>query len=260
MGERRKKLAVMLPVAAAIIVLLAISCSHLTAGKGAPSYSPGDRWTWQVTRQELDPLTDNITSTRTYEQTIECTGDETRNGYRGSTFRLTVSGQPLRYGRIFRVREGKEVRELLSESFENDAKIGEYLYSAPMLVRRFPLRVGLRFSDAKAVTGYDNATGIQSIEGFETRVTEVVARETLMMPAAVETYRLRSWGAFTGTMTTASARSRIIVTYEETIWYSESVKEAVGSISETTTVAVTPLATSVTKTREERVLSSYSAK
>ena len=43
-------------------------------------------------------------------------------------------------------------------------------------------------------------------------------------------------------------------------WYSESIKEVVKSMSETTTVVVTPLATSVTKMREERVLTSYSLK
>lgn len=158
------------PGAVVIVLVLAASYLCLTAEKGAPSYSVGDRWTWQVTRQELDPLTDNVTATRTYEQTIEYVGEETRDSYKGGIFKLTVSGQPTQYGQIFRVMEGTS----------------------------------------------------------------------------------------TGTMTTGDTMNQIIITYEENLWYSESVKEAVKSTSETTTVVVTPLATSVTKTREERVLSSYS--
>ena len=99
---------------------------------------------------------------------------------------------------------------------------------------------------------------MESIDAFETRVTEVVGKETLIMPAAIDTYKLRTWGTSTGTMRTATATSRILITYEENLWYSESIKEVVKSISETTTVVVMPLATSVTKTREERVLNSYS--
>lgn len=185
-------------------------------------------------------------------------GDETRGGYKGGTFRLTLPDRPTQYGQIFRVTGGNEVCELLSESFENDQKISEYIYQAPILLRKFPLRVGLRFSDAKAVSGHDNSAGVESIDAFETRVTEVVGKETLIMPAAIDTYKLRTWGTSTGTMRTATATSRILITYEENLWYSESIKEVVKSISETTTVVVMPLATSVTKTREERVLSSYS--
>lgn len=211
-----------------------------------------------MTRQSLDPLTDNITSTRNYSQTIEYTGEGTRNGYEGGIFKLTVTDQSTQYAQIFRVTEGDEERELLSESFENDIKTSEYLYSAPILFRKFPLRVGLRFSDAKAVSGYDNSVGVESINAFETRVTEVVTKETLMMPAAIDTYKYRSWGTSTGTMHTENATSQIIITYEENIWYSESVKEVVKSTSEATTVVVTSLATSVTKTREEKTLTSYS--
>ena len=258
MRKEQKRLVTIALAAAVIVVVLVASYLFLTAEKGAPSYSLGDRWTWQVTRQELDPLTDDITSIRTYSQTIEYKGKETRGGYSGGIFNLTVSGQPTQYGQIFRVTEGGEIRELLSESFENDQKISEYLYSAPILIRKFPLRVGLKFSDAKAVSGYDNAAGVESIDAFETRVTEVVAKETLMMPAAINTHKLQSWGTSTGTMTIGGATSRIVMTYGENLWYSESIKEVVKSVSETTTVVVTPLATSVTKTREERVLTSYS--
>lgn len=246
-----------LPVAVIAAALVA-SCCLLTT-EGPPSYSPGNRWTWQVTKQGLDPTTDNVTSTRTYEQTIEYLGEQTRNGYTGGVFKLTASDLPTQYAQIFKVTEGNEVRELLSESFENDRKISEYSYRSPILVRKFPLRVGLQFSDAKAVSGYDNSAGVGSIDAFEARLTEVVARETLMMPAAIDAYKLRSWGTSTGTMQMAGTTSRVIVTYEENCWYSESIREVIKSVTETTTVVVTPLATSVTKTREERVLTSYSS-
>lgn len=258
MLKRKLRLIVTVGVVIAIVAALVISYSYLSGEEGAPNFIAGDRWTWSVTKQELDPLTDNVISTRTYERTIEYVGEETRNNYKGGIFKLTVSGQPTQYGQIFRVIEGGEVRELLSESFENDQKFSEYLYSAPILMRKFPLRVGLRFSDAKAVFGYDNAAGAESIDAFETRVTEVVAQETLMIPAAIDTYKLQSWGTSTGTMTIGGTTSRVIITYEENLWYSESVKEVVKATSETTTVVVMPLATSITKTREERVLTSYS--
>jgi len=153
-----------------------------------------------------------------------------------------------------------EVRELSSESFEGGMKISEYAYPEPILLRKFPLAVGMRFSDAKAVSGLDNAAGVESIDLFETRIIEVVARETLMLPAAIETHKLRSWGSSTGKMTVRGASSTVIITYEENLWYSETIKEVVKSVSETTTVVVTPVATSVTKTREEKVLTSYSLK
>jgi hypothetical protein len=246
--------------AAVTIVALTALYLPLTAEKGAPSYTPGSRWTWQVTRQELDPLTNNVIATRTYSQTIEYVGEGTRGGYRGGIFKLTMPDRPTQYGKIFRVTEGNEIRELMSESFENDRKISEYSYLTPILFRKFPLRVGLRFSDAKAVSGYDNAAGVQSINAFETRVTEVVAKETLMLPAAIDTYKLRGWGTSTGTMRTEDVTSQIIITREENLWYSESIKEVVRSVSETTTVVATPFVTSVTRTREKRVLTSYSLK
>jgi len=113
--------------------------------------------------------------------------------------------------------ERGEIRELGSESFENNQKISEYLYSAPILLWRFPLRVGLRFSYAKAVSGYDNAAGVEGISALETCVAEVVGKETLMMPAAIHTYRLRTWGTSTGTMTIGGTKGQIIITYEENL-------------------------------------------
>jgi hypothetical protein len=99
---------------------------------------------------------------------------------------------------------------------------------------------------------------VESIDAFEIRMTEVVAKETLMMPAAIDTYKLRTWGVSRGTMIIGGAVSQVTVTYEENLWYSPRIKETVKSASETTTVVLTELATSVTKTREERVLTSYS--
>jgi hypothetical protein len=61
-------------------------------------------------------------------------------------------------------------------------------------------------------------------------------------------------------MRTEDVTSQIIITREENLWYSESIKEVVRSVSETTTVVATPFVTSVTKMREERVLTSYSLK
>jgi phosphotransferase system glucose/maltose/N-acetylglucosamine-specific IIC component len=135
--------------------------------------------------------------------------------------------------------------------------MSEYLYSAPLLIRKFPLRVGLRFSDGKGVSGFDNAAGVESIEAFETRVTEVVARETLMLPAAIDTYKLQTRGHSTGTMIIGGTTSRVIITYEENLWYSEEIKEVVKSVSETTTVVMMQGVTSITRTREEKVLKSY---
>ena len=257
-----KKMAIGLPVkplfgAVVVILVLAASCLYLTLGKGAPSYSVGDRWTWQVTRRQLDPLTDNITSTLTYDQTVEYLGENTSGIYGADIFRLTISGQPSQYGKLLRVIEGGEVREQGSESFENDSKVSEYIYSEPILLRKFPLAVGLKFSDASNVSGDDNTSGAQSINAFETRTTEVTARETLMLPVAIDTYKIHTWGTSTGTMTVGGSTSRIFLSWEENLWYSESVKEAVKSTTETTTVVLTQLATSVTKTQEERVLASY---
>jgi hypothetical protein len=205
----------------------------------------------------LDPLTDNVISEHSYEQTLEFLREETRGKYKCGVFKLTTSGQPA-YGLIFRVIWGDEIRELGSETFEANQKVSEYLYSEPILTQKFPLLVGLRFSDAKAVSGYDNAAGVESIDAFETRMTEVAAKETLMMPAAIDTYKLRIWGVSRGTMIIGGAVSQVIVTYEENLWYSPRIKETAKSVSETTTVVLTELATSITKTREERVLTSYS--
>jgi len=55
MKKRHKKLIVIALAAAVIIAALVTSYFYLAAEKGAPSYSAGNRWTWQVTRQELDP-------------------------------------------------------------------------------------------------------------------------------------------------------------------------------------------------------------
>jgi len=240
-----------------VILVLAASYIYLTTEKGAPSYSVGDRWTWQVTRRQLDPLTDNVISTLTYDQTVEYLGENTSGNYRAGIFRLTISSQPSQYGKLLRVVEGGEVRELGSESFENDSKVSEYIYSEPILLRKFPLAVGLKFSDSGNVSGNDNTAGAQSVSAFEIRTTEVTARETLMLPVAIDTYKIRTWGTSTGTMTVGGSTNRIFLSWEENLWYSESVKEAVKSTTETTTVVLTQLATSVTKTQEERVLASY---
>lgn len=245
-------------IVALVLVASATAAIVLTARNSPPAYYSGDRWTWQVTRQFLDPLTDNVTSTTSYEQTSEYLRRETRGTYTGDVFKLTVSGQSGQYGQVFRISGGDETTELLNESFENDQKASEYAYSEPVLIRKYPLSVGLRFSDAKPVSGYDNTAGVDAIHAFETRVTEVAARETLTLPSAIDTYKLRTWGSSTGTMTIDNTASQIVITYEENAWYSESIKEVVKSETETTTVITTSLATSVTKTRETRTLSSYS--
>jgi hypothetical protein len=228
-----------------------------TSGREAPKYGPGNRWTWKVTRQSLDPLTDNVLSERTYEQVLEYIGEEVRDGFSCSVFKLTREGTPG-YGRLFRVIRGSEVGELGSESYdENGRKVSEYFYSKPILLWKFPMNAGDRFSDLKTVTGYDNLAGMEKAESTEMRSIEVVGEETLLMPAKIKTVRLRSYGSSWGTIRVGGVEGRILVTFQENTWYSPEVREVVKSVTESFTILMLGGVTSATRSREERMLVSY---
>jgi hypothetical protein len=92
----KRKALVKLALAAIVVLALVVSYFLLT-DEGAPGYSPGNRWTWEVTRQELDPLTGNVRSERTYEQTLEYLGEETRGGHGVGIFKLTTPDRPTQY-------------------------------------------------------------------------------------------------------------------------------------------------------------------
>jgi hypothetical protein len=171
-----------------------------------PKYTPGNKWTWSVTRQLIDPTTENVLSERTYEQTLEYIGEEVKNGVRCFILKLTREGVPG-YGKIFRVMNGSEVREFGTESFdENGNKISDYTYSRPILLWSFPLRPGKSFSDIKGVRGYDNLAGIEAVESTELRLTEVLGEETLFIPAKVKTFRLRTYGSSWGEIRVVGVR------------------------------------------------------
>lgn len=228
-----------------------------TSWREAPKYGPGNRWTWRVTRQLLDPLADNILSERTYEQALEYAGEEGRAGFSCSVFKLTREGTPG-YGRLFRVIRGSEVRELGSESYdENGRKISEYFYSKPILLWKLPMNPGDSFSDSQEMVGYDNLAGVERTESTEIRSTEAMGEETLLMPAKIKTVRLRSYGSSWGTIRAGGVEGRILVTFQENSWYSPEVREVVKSVTESFTVLMLGGVTSATRSREERVLVSY---
>jgi len=230
-----------------------------SADEGRVGYQAGTYWTWQVTRSDLDPMTENVLSSSSYQQTLEYIGEAERDGYECAVLKLTTEGREG-YELLFRVVGGNEIRELGSESYtENEQLVAAYRYSTPLLYMKLPMEVGARVSDASEVSGYDNATGVRSIAMFETRVVEVLGKETLLSPAKLECYMLRIRGSSAGKMS-AVTTSEILVSYEENVWYSPEIGEVVKSVSRTTTAVITPLATSVTKTLEERVLVSYHAR
>jgi len=256
-GTMKLQMNLVVSLAVIILALSAIfSILTLTKAPSVPSYSTGNRWTWQVTRSELDPFTENVTSTASYQQTLEYLGEQSKDGHTCAVFRLT-SDQTSSFDLLFRVVGNGEIREFGSESYSDNTKTAEYRYSAPLLFRKFPMEVGARVSDASQVSGHDNEGGAENIDMFETRVIEVVGKETLLSPAKLECFKLRIRGTSSGQMFVGSLPSEVTISYDENVWYSPEVKETVKSTTHTTTVVVTQLATSVTVIQEERTLLSY---
>jgi len=76
--KKQKKLALV----AMIIVAVAVAVSLYLFQEAVPRFTAGDRWTWSVTKQELDPITGAVIATRTYSQTLEYLGEGSKDGYR----------------------------------------------------------------------------------------------------------------------------------------------------------------------------------
>lgn len=251
---QKKWIAVVVVAAILVGIYLAFRVGR---GAPAPTFSGGDTWTWAGTTLGAD--NENAAFTRT----DRITGKHARLGRECWVFRSARADNAGAYSlnHVYIGADGWYGAG--SESFSDNLKMGETVLTGPILLVEFPLRVGRKWIDVRATSGYDNAQGIGSMDLQMTSRGEVLLEETVRVPAGnFETYKIEFTTLLNGTGEITVEGQVLTAQISTTItgirWYSPAVKNFVKETSDTT-MSVTVLWTTTTiKTHAEMELTGYS--
>ncbi len=256
---RRERIA----IAVLLTVLVAGACFFfILQGRGSSSniaYSIGDRWTWAGTVQTSQ---DGLEVTM-FSRIEEITGVETKRGHRCWVVKSSDANNQENYSLDYIFVEAGAMYKVISESFSGGHKTGETVYSSPALMIEFPLEVGKRWTDAKPLSGYDNAGGIELISGQRTSSSEVLRKESITVPAGTfECWVIKTTEIVDGTHV-IRVENQLLGAQATTVstqmgWYSESVKNFVKRTVESTTIVTISGQQQILETTTEMNLSSYS--
>lgn len=241
-------------------VTIAIVAAYLAFFRGevrAPSFSTGDTWTWAVVQGS-----DNENAA-TFTRTDSVVGKQTKMGRECWIFRSTSADNAKGYSMNFHHVAADGWYGAGSESYSDNLKMGETVPTGPILSVEFPLEVGKKWMDIRVASGYDNARGIGSMDLQMISKGEVRSKGFVTVPAGTfEAYEIEFTMLLSGTgrVTVGGQEltAQISTTITGTRWHSDSVKNFVKEISDSTTMVTILGQTATTRVHGEMELTSHS--